>query len=91
MSQKHYIFVGKDGSEIARKVKSRGRPPVGPTVHEDTDGNIVINNCITTVPDVKKDFRKTVVNDIVLWYPCNVKVDPDVVNEAVEAVESVTS
>lgn len=65
---KEYIYTDVNGTIIARKPKGRGRPPVGPMVSEDTDGNITISGCLTDAPiENKSSFKKIVIGDKVLF------------------------
>jgi len=91
MSNKYYVFTDENGNEVARKEKGKGRPPVGPTVTSDEQGNIIISNCVTTVPADIKNFKKVEVDGKMLYYPkpSTTKVDPEVIDQAVKAAMSV--
>lgn len=50
---KYFVFQqGKAGiqTEIGRKKRGAGRPPVGEDIVKDDDGNVYISNCLTTEP-----------------------------------------
>ncbi len=58
--------------EVGRKKRGAGRPPVGPNIVKDEDGNVYISNVVTTKPvDVPAGVEYVEVeadNGTIVWY-----------------------
>ena len=77
MSKQAKFFVFQESKsgiqvEVGRKARGAGRPPVGPNIVKDEDGNVYISNVLTTKPQnvaegveyIKVDCD----NGTIVWY-----------------------
>ena len=76
MSKVKYFVFQEDKSglqtEVGRKQRGAGRPPVGPNIVKDEDGNVYISNVLTVKPQNVKDGIEYVKaecdNGTIVWY-----------------------
>jgi len=68
---KYFVFqtlVDGVQTEVGRKVKGPGRPPVGPNIMKADDGNIYITDVRTTEPTDTSTFVEVELEDQTVWY-----------------------
>lgn len=70
-NEKYFVFQTlNDGvqTEVGRKVKGPGRPPVGPNIMKADDGNIYISDVLTSEPDDVTGYVEVELEDTTVWY-----------------------
>lgn len=68
------VYLDVDGNEVARVAKKAGRPPIGPNVTKDEDGNIFISEVLTDKPANLSQHRAVEVDGKVLYVPRNTPI-----------------
>jgi len=69
--EKNFVFQSLvDGvqTEIGRKLKGPGRPPVGPNIMNADDGNVYITGCLQVEPTHPSSYVAVEVDGSKIWY-----------------------